>query len=232
MPSDHVTIVGRLEVADVVPVDVEVIAPELDHAFVQLSLREGGAIDGRVLDFGHDLAQILAVELIGGHAERGVVRRHEGGDRTIIDHRRLQLFLEVLAEAKRFRARQFVLRDAERGATHEAANGIAPDGQLRVRRHRGAGECKRDTAHGFRQLALCATDALRLCLTCAEHGGGGDRGRKESPARRHGTGRLRAVGLEAARIRRVMFKRHVHPSSGRSAHHASRRVRAYADVSG
>src|SRR5579862_1535831 len=50
MSTDHVAVVDGLEVVDLADVDVEVVAPELDHALVELPFRIGGPVDGRLLE--------------------------------------------------------------------------------------------------------------------------------------------------------------------------------------
>ena len=130
----HVAIVGDLEIADLFAIDVEVVAPELDHALVQLPLGERGAIERRFLDLGHDFVLVCAIQRIWCHAERRVVGRDERRDFTVVDDRRLQLLIQILAVSQLLRAREFLFGDAEGGAPQQPGHRITPDGKLRVGR--------------------------------------------------------------------------------------------------
>src|SRR5688572_10748872 len=98
MFANNLALIDGLQVLDLVPEDVEVIAPELDHALIQLPLGVDGAIERRADEMIEDHALVHVVEL-------RVVQRHRWERsrdvllyRAIVDSGVIELLVEIARE--------------------------------------------------------------------------------------------------------------------------------------
>ena len=125
---DHLTVVDDLQVSDLGEFDVEVVAPELDHPFVQLPRTEDGAVDPLCLQGVLHCALVEGIQCVAVLRELGPEGRHFRLDCRVVDARVVELRLKPGLVTHRLRGVQLRVRHSHGRAAHEARDGIGPFG--------------------------------------------------------------------------------------------------------
>jgi hypothetical protein len=103
-----------------------VVAPELDHPFQQLTLRERGPVDGGLLQLRLHLPGVFADELRRRARQQRIARRHSRFALAVIDPCVVHLMVQPLLVSHRVHVDDVTRRQAHRRAPRQAQPRVTP----------------------------------------------------------------------------------------------------------